>query len=68
MEGDPTIELLSWADKVFVMEEFHKVRIIKHVGDRFTSKISALNIPDNYKFMDDKLITLLIDSVKIINS
>lgn len=54
------IEDLKWADKIIVMENKHKQRIKAHFP-RVTQfkKIRVLNIPDNYKYMDEKLIKVL---------
>lgn len=54
------IEDLKWADEIIVMEKKHKQRIVA-AFPRITKykKIRVLNIPDNYKYMDDKLIKVL---------
>lgn len=54
------IEDLKWADKIYVMEEKHRQRVIAKFP-RITKykKIIVLNIPDNYKFMDKSLIEVL---------
>ncbi len=55
---------LSWADLVFVMEEKHS-QIIgqKFQSNSFGDKIIVLDIPDNYKYMDEELILSLQASV-----
>lgn len=54
------VEDLKWADQVIVMESKHKQRIQAYFP-RISKykKIRVLNIPDNYKYMDDKLIKVL---------
>ncbi len=51
---------LNWADLVFVMEEKH-LQIIeqKFRSNAFNDKIIVLDIPDNYKYMDEDLILTL---------
>lgn len=55
-----SVEDLKWADKILVMENKHKQRIQAYFP-RVTQfkKIRVLNIPDNYKYMDEKLIKVL---------
>ena len=53
-------ELLEWADRIFVMEEYH----LEKIKNRFPilyedKKISSLGIPDTYHFMEEELIVLL---------
>ncbi len=54
------VEDLKWADQIIVMESKHAQRIKAHFP-RITQfkKIRVLNIPDNYKYMDEKLIKIL---------
>lgn len=54
------VEDLKWADQVVVMESKHKQRIQAYFP-RISKykKIRVLNIPDNYKYMDEKLIKVL---------
>jgi len=57
-------ELLEWADLVFVMEQAHRsklsARFKSHLGK---AKVICLDIPDNYEFMDPRLIRVLQDKV-----
>lgn len=53
-------EHIMWADIIFVMEKTHRQKVsrkfdhlIKH------QRIICLDIPDNYAFMDEGLVTLL---------
>tara|TARA_A100001015_G_scaffold279887_1_gene341466 strand:- start:2024 stop:2356 length:333 start_codon:yes stop_codon:yes gene_type:complete len=57
---------IQWADIIFVMERKHKSRLIS----RFTriikyKKVYVLDIPDNYKFMDEALIIELEGAVSL---
>lgn len=55
-----TPELLIWAEIVFVMERVHRqklsARFQRHLKGK---KVICLDIPDDYEFMDPKLILLL---------
>lgn len=51
-------EMIDWADKIFVMENFHKEKIIEIVPNS-QKKIVILDIPDIYDRNDPKLIRLL---------
>ncbi len=54
------LELLEWADTIFVMEERQSEIIDFDFGeDRFKEKIHCLNIPDVYEFMDSQLVEVL---------
>lgn len=51
---------IGWADIIFVMEKKH----IRRLRDRFNSllinkKVICLDIPDEYKYMDEELIEIL---------
>ncbi len=48
-------KLIEWADEIYVMEKKHK-EIIEHKFGRFDKLISILNIPDEYKYMDEELV------------
>lgn len=54
-----TIEMLSWADKVFVNEQLHIERITEYAGPAYLEKVVNLDIPDEYTYFDDELISLL---------
>jgi predicted protein tyrosine phosphatase len=54
-----TTELLEWADRIFVMQSSHIQRISHYAGPEYLSKVTNLNIPDVYKYGDEKLILLL---------
>lgn len=56
--------MLSRADIIFCMEKKHIRRIREKYGDTAAGKrIVCLNIPDDYEYMDEKLIELLESSV-----
>ncbi len=53
-------EDIEWADFIFVMEKAHK----KKLSSKFSrvikdQKVISLDIPDEYEFMDEKLIDIL---------
>ncbi|WP_028865649.1 low molecular weight protein tyrosine phosphatase family protein [Psychromonas aquimarina] len=55
-----SVEDIEWADFIFVMEKAHK----KKLSSKFAlaiknQKIISLNIPDDYEYMDAKLIKIL---------
>lgn len=57
-------KLIEWADLVFVMEDKHKKRLTTLFPVLTESKeVIVLDIPDEYKYMDDELIENLEDSV-----
>jgi len=63
-----TLEMLQWADQVFVFEEKHIDRIQKHTGDVYLPKITNLKIPDDYQYFQRELVLLLLERVKLANS
>lgn len=55
-----TAGLIGWADVIFTMEKKHNRRIQEKYRDELVGKkVICLNIPDEYEFMDDKLIEVL---------
>lgn len=60
-----TTELLEWADKIFVMEQRHRKRIIEHTGSQFLRKIQVLDIEDVYRYNQRELIVLLKKKVNL---
>ena len=53
-------ELLEWADVIFVMEKSHKNKLLKKFRVHMHSqRVICLDIPDDYEFMDPKLIEVL---------
>ncbi len=56
---------INWASHIFVMEKKHKQRLFA----KFTrlieyKKIIILDIPDDYQFMDEELVSILDESVE----
>jgi predicted protein tyrosine phosphatase len=55
-----SVELIEWAELIFVMEKQHKTKLSAqfqaHLGGK---RVVCLNIPDNYRFMDATLVKLL---------
>ncbi|GAB4036855.1 low molecular weight protein tyrosine phosphatase family protein [Spirosoma jeollabukense] len=59
-----TVKLIDWADLIFVMEKRHKQRIADKLSDAIPSKQRVvLNIPDDYRYMDEELIESIKSSV-----
>ena len=59
-------EILEWADKVYVMEEWMRGEIAKRFPEEYMKKkIINLDIPDVYGFMQDGLVKLLKGKVKV---
>ena len=57
-------QLIKWADLIFVMENKHKKRISEMFPEQIIDKkIIVLDIPDEFKYMDEELIDNLNDSV-----
>ena len=56
--------LIDWADEIYVMERKHKDIIEKKYG-RIEDKLSILNIPDDYQYMDEELVSELKAMVNI---
>ena len=53
-------EQLEWADLILVMEKVHRSKLNQKFRRALAGKrITVLNIPDNYEFMDEELIRIL---------
>ena len=53
-------EDVKWADIIFVMEQAHKKKLRKRYKDVLKSqRVVCLGIPDDYEYMDQKLIDIL---------
>lgn len=51
---------IGWADYIFVMEKKHIRRIREKFNQELSGKqVICLDIPDEYKFMDEELIEIL---------
>ena len=55
---------LLWADLILVMENKYKGRISKRFRDIHLPPIKSLDIPDEYKYMDEELIELIKSGVE----
>lgn len=63
-ENPLTPELLKWAQTIFVMEHAHRARLSAKFKPYLASKrIICLDIPDEYAYMDPRLIGLLKERV-----
>jgi predicted protein tyrosine phosphatase len=55
-----SVEQIEWADVIFVMEKAHRSKLSKDFRRHLNGKrVICLDIPDDYKFMDPALVTLL---------
>ncbi|MCM3783525.1 protein tyrosine phosphatase [Neobacillus mesonae] len=51
---------IGWADLIFVMEKKHERRLKeKFVQELYDKPVIRLDIPDEYRYMDEELIELL---------
>jgi predicted protein tyrosine phosphatase len=54
-----TPELLEWADVIFVMERAHRNKLAKKFRPHLKNqRIIVLGIPDEYEYMDPRLVRL----------
>jgi len=54
------MELLEWADMIFVMERSHRNKLSKKFRSYLKNKrIVCLDIPDEYGYMDHVLVKIL---------
>ena len=79
-----TDALILWADEIVVMEKLHKYLLLdvintmfetpeyyelnKNDYDTIVSKIHVLNVPDNFKYMDDKLQEIILEKYETIKN
>ena len=55
-----TPELVQWADIIFVMEKAHRNKLSKKFRAHLKSqRVICLDIPDEYEYMDPRLVRLL---------
>src|ERR1044071_9137022 len=53
-------DLLAWADVIFVMERTHRNKLVKKFRAHLnTKRIICLDIPDEFEFMDARLVRIL---------
>jgi len=56
--------LIEWADLIFVMEKRHRDQLRERFPILISNKdLVVLNIPDEYRYMDDELIEIINSSV-----
>ena len=60
-----TRELCTWADQIFVMEEYHEEKLLRLCAglDNIAGKVIVLDIPDMYFGGDPVLVQLLNEKV-----
>ncbi|MCE2570424.1 low molecular weight protein tyrosine phosphatase family protein [Motilimonas eburnea] len=57
-------KMIQWADVIFVMEQKHQERLKASFNKLLIYKdIQVLDIPDDYQYMDDELISMIKQSV-----
>ena len=54
---------LNWADLVFVMENEQRAKLRRLYRDMELPEIEILNISDDYEFMNEELIEMLMDRI-----
>jgi len=60
VEEPVSLELIEWADLIFVMEKRHREKLSQRFrGSLKNKKVVILDIPDEYAYMDPELIRLL---------
>jgi len=53
------VEDIEWADIIFVMEQVHKKKVRQKFKEHLKNqRLICLGIPDNYEYMDSKLINI----------
>ncbi len=53
-------EQIDWGDIIFVMDKAHRTKLSRHFRKHLNGKrVVCLNIPDDYEFMQPKLVELL---------
>jgi predicted protein tyrosine phosphatase len=59
-ENPVSLDLVDWADTIFVMEDVHRKKLNESFGSKLRAKkIVVLGIPDRYAYMDLELVRLL---------
>jgi predicted protein tyrosine phosphatase len=63
-ENVVSADLIEWAEVIFAMESVHKRKLRQRYGHLLrTRRVIVLDIQDDYKYMDKRLIALLNDAV-----
>lgn len=64
-EEQCSVELVEWADIIFVMEKAHRAKLLRRFRASLKrARVVCLDIPDDYAFMDPALVTLLEKKVR----
>jgi predicted protein tyrosine phosphatase len=59
-ENPMTAELVAWAQLIFVMEKRHRSKLSEKFRAQLKDqRVICLNIPDDFEYMDAKLIAIL---------
>ena len=59
-----TRAMLDWADAIYLMERKHLAQLQSRFGrDDWVDRVTILDIPDEYRYMDAELVEELRDSV-----
>lgn len=58
-----TEELLDWADKIYVFEDFHIEIISRYTDKKHLNKITNLKIEDKYQYFQRELVLLLLQKL-----
>ena len=60
-----SIEIVEWADIIFVMEKKQRTKLTQNFSRYLQNKrVICLDIPDNYEFMQPALIQILLRKVE----
>jgi predicted protein tyrosine phosphatase len=60
-----SLEMVEWADVIFVMEKTHRRRLSEKFRQHLKhQRVICLDIPDEYDYMDPELIRLLESKVR----
>ena len=55
-----SVELIAWADRIYVMERAHRDKLNARFGEALRGKrVTCLGIPDRYEYMQPQLIEVL---------
>ncbi len=59
-EEQCSVELVEWADIIFVMERAHRAKLQRRFRAQLKrARVICLDIPDDYAFMQPELVVLL---------
>ncbi len=59
-------KLLEWADTIYVMEQKHLAQLRQRFGrGAWEARVSVLDIPDEYQYMDEDLVRELREVVGV---